>query len=360
MQKLLFSLRHRNDFLFNPSPRDFVVEEIPLYPFSGSGEHLILKIRKKNLTTWQLIEKLSAHLGIKKKHIGYAGLKDKHAMTIQHLSIPAMYEKKLESFTVDGVKILEMVRHSNKLRIGHLKGNRFTLRLKKVLGVQLEMIESVLDWIEENGMPNYFGAQRFGQKGDNWSEGKRLLEGSLKMRDKKMRDFLIGSYQSYLFNAHLSKRIELSSLLESFSEAEVEKLIGLESGALNGAKAQPHFFKLLQGDVMMHYPHGKLFFTEEIVRESERFVAQDIAPTGLLPGKKATPAKEVARQIEERFDEPIDTLGARRYMWVWPKEIESIYHEKEAQLTLRFTLPKGSYATVLVEFLRGVKQEEFN
>ena len=353
MQKLLFPLRHHNEFVFNPSPRDFVVEEIPLYPFSGEGEHLILKVRKKNLTTWQLLQKFSDHLGIKRRDIGYAGLKDKNALTIQYLSIPAIYENKIDSLDIDGVKILETTRHSNKLRIGHLKGNRFTLRLKKVLGLQLEMIESVLKWIEQNGMPNYFGSQRFGQKGDNWSEGKRLLEGDLKIRDKKMHNFLIGSYQSHLFNAHLSKRIELSSLLESFGEAEVEKLMGLEPNALNGAKAQPHFFKLLQGDAMMHYPHGKLFYADSVTLESERFLQRDVAPTGLLPGKKATLAKAVARELEQHFDEPIPALGVRRYMWVWPENIETTYNEKEAQLILSFTLPRGSYATVLIDFLKG-------
>ena len=90
--KLLYPLSIQNDFVFNSSPRDFTVEEIPLYEFSGEGEHLVIKVRKKELTTWEMIAIIANHLGIKHSEIGYAGLKDKNAMTIQHISVLAKYE----------------------------------------------------------------------------------------------------------------------------------------------------------------------------------------------------------------------------------------------------------------------------
>ena len=120
------------DFHFKQSPRDFVVEEIPLYEFSGEGEHLILFVRKKNLTTPEMIGKIARYLGIKNKEIGYAGLKDKHGMTIQHISLPKKFVTQIEKFKHPKIKILETHIHSNKLKIGHLKGNRFFIRLKKV------------------------------------------------------------------------------------------------------------------------------------------------------------------------------------------------------------------------------------
>jgi tRNA pseudouridine13 synthase len=355
MQLRLYPLDMRNDFVFNSSPRDFTVEEIPLYDFSGEGEHLVVKIRKKELTTWELLDMLSSHLGIKRRDIGYAGLKDKHAMTIQHLSVPAEYEAALASFSHDKVKILHTTRHNNKIRIGHLKGNRFKMRLKKVLGVQKMKLDEALAWVERHGMPNYFGHQRFGTNGDNWLEGKALIEGNKRMRDRKTREFLIGAYQSYLFNAWLSERVKLSRLAEAFDAVQIAQLTGLSKEALEGVARQPHFFKLLRGDVMMHYPFGKLFYCEECDEEAALFAAKDRAPTGLVPGKKTKRAEDAARDIEAKFDEAIALQGARRYAWVWPWDVSSRYIEEKAHYELSFALPKGSYATVLLETLAGAE-----
>jgi tRNA pseudouridine13 synthase len=134
--KPIYPLNVKNEFVFNASPRDFTVEEIPLYEFTGEGEHLVLKVRKKEMTTWEMLDAISGHLGIRRRDIGYAGLKDKHAMTIQYISLPAKLEEKLSTFSHEKIKILDTTRHNNKIRVGHLKGNRFEIRLKKVLGVQ--------------------------------------------------------------------------------------------------------------------------------------------------------------------------------------------------------------------------------
>lgn len=352
----LMPLSHRNDFLFKPSPRDFTVEEIPLYAFSGEGEHLVLKVRKKELTTWEMLDILSTHLGVKRREIGYAGLKDKHAMTIQYISFLATHEEKLTSFSHPQIKILDRTRHNNKIRIGHLKGNRFALRFKKVLGVQKEMLDSVLDWIEAEGIPNYFGHQRFGNFGDNWEEGRKIIAGELKMRDRRSREFLISAYQSYLFNGWLSRRIELCRLLEGFSEPETETVMLLSKGTLQGIKKQQRFFKILAGDVLMHYPYGRVFYAQDPMAESLRFEAWDVVPTGLIPGKKAKLSENAARLIEADFDEKIAENGSRRYAWIFPTEITRKYLPEKAHYELGFFLPKGSYATVLVDLLRGKRE----
>jgi tRNA pseudouridine13 synthase len=351
--KVLYPLNISNDFVFNSSARDFTVEEIPLYEFTGEGEHLILKIRKKELTTWEMVDIISNHLGIKKREIGYAGLKDKHAMTIQYISILNVHSPKLESFTHKKIKILETIRHNNKIRVGHLKGNRFGIRLKKVLGVQRDKLDSVLKWIKDNGVPNYFGNQRFGTDGNNWEDGKRIIDGELKIRDRKSREFLVGSYQSYLFNNWLSKRVELSLLLEKFSEDEVESLMGLESGSLKDTKKQPNFFKILDGDLMMHYPYGRVFHVEDLDTEATRFHSKDIAPTGLLAGNKVKRAEGVARVLEEESDKEIKQSGSRRYAWIEVRDIEKKYLEDKAHYEMSFFLPKGSYATNVLDILRG-------
>ncbi len=351
--KPIYPLNVKNEFVFNSSPRDFTVEEIPLYEFTGEGEHLVLKARKKEMTTWEMLDAISNHVGIRRRDIGYAGLKDKHAMTIQYISLPAKLEEKLSSFSHEKIKILETTRHNNKIRVGHLKGNRFEIRLKKVLGVQKDKLDSVLKWIKANGVPNYFGNQRFGTNGNNWEDGKKLLDGTLKMRDRKTREFLMGSYQSYLFNKWLIKRMEMNLLLEKFSEAETEKVMRLPEGSLKGVKAQPGFFKLLEGDLMMHYPYGRLFEVEDLKHEAERFATKDIAPTGLIPGKKTKRASGLAGEIERQFDEEIKLFGARRYAWIQVTEIKKDYIEEKAHYELSFVLPKGSYATNILDVLRG-------
>ncbi|WP_295420740.1 tRNA pseudouridine(13) synthase TruD [Sulfurovum sp.] len=351
--KLIYPLNVKNEFVFSSSPRDFTVEEIPLYEFTGEGEHLVLKVRKKEMTTWEMIDAISSHIGLRRRDIGYAGLKDKHAMTIQYISLPAKLEEKLSTFSHEKIKILETTRHNNKIRVGHLKGNRFSIRLKKVLGVQKDKLDSVLKWIKNNGVPNYFGNQRFGTNGNNWEDGKKLIEGRLKMRDRKTREFLMGSYQSYLFNQWLCKRMELNLLLEKFSEEETAQVLKLPKGSLAGTKSQANFFKLLEGDLMMHYPYGRLFEVEELSKEAERFSTKDIAPTGLIPGSKTKRASGAARLIEAQFDEEMKLYGARRYAWIRVTEIKKNYVEEKAHYELSFALPKGAYATNVLDVLRG-------
>jgi tRNA pseudouridine13 synthase len=351
--KVIYPLNIKNDFVFISSARDFTVEEIPLYEFSGEGEHLVLFVRKKDLTTWEMLDILSNHVGIRRRDMGYAGLKDKHAMTMQYISVMAIHEEKLKAFVHEKIKILSMTRHSNKIRVGHLKGNRFNIRLKKVLGVQKDKLDSVLKWIKNNGVPNYFGNQRFGRDGNNWEEGKKLIDGTLKMRDRKTKEFLIGSYQSYLFNAWLVKRMELNLLLEKFREAEVEKLMGLDEGSLKGTKSQSNFFKLVEGDVMMHYPYGRIFSAQDLETESQRFREKDISPAGLLSGKKAKLSEATAGVLEKPFAEEINLNGTRRYAWIQVTEISKNYVEDKAHYELSFVLPKGSYATNVLDVLRG-------
>ena len=350
---LIYPLNVKNEFVFNSSARDFTVEEIPLYEFTGEGEHLVLQVRKKEMTTWEMLDAISNHVGIRRRDMGYAGLKDKYAMTMQYISIPAIHEEKLKAFSHDKIKILSTVRHNNKIRVGHLKGNLFKIRLKKVLGVQKDKLDSVLKWIKNNGVPNYFGNQRFGNDGDNWMDGKRLIEGTLKIRDRKTREFLMGSYQSYLFNNWLSKRMELNLLLEKFSESETEQVLNLPKGSLKGTKSQSNFFKLVEGDTMMHYPYGRVFHVEDLEEEARRFETKDIAPVGLLPGKKTKLSTSTAGILEAPYVEEINLNGARRYAWVQVTDIAKTYVEEKAHYELSFVLPKGSYATNVLDFLRG-------
>ena len=354
-----YSLAHASiDFHFRQTPRDFVVEEIPLYEFSGEGEHLILLVRKKNLTTNEMIGQFARYLNIKNRDIGYAGLKDKHAMTKQYISIHKQHEEALENFNFEGIKIVSKTYHNNKIRIGHLKGNRFYIKLKKVNPTDAAKIDEALKNIEKNGMPNYFGYQRFGNDGDNHIIGEKIAKGEKKERNPRVKKLLINAYQSHLFNLWLSRRLEINSLVSSFEPKELEGLLNMPNDAIQKMKEQKHVFKLMSGDLMEHYPKGKLFEYEESEHDRERFDSHDITVTGLLCGKKVRVAESLAGEIEKGFDDEINADGARRFAWIYPTDIEGRFNQVEAQYEMNFTLPKGSYATVLIEEIAKRKINE--
>ena len=345
-----YSLGHSSiDFHFKQSARDFVVEELPLYELSGEGEHLVMFIRKKNMSTLELVSILAKYLGIKNKEIGYAGLKDKHAMTKQYISIHKQHEERLDDFEHEGIKILSKTYHNNKIRIGHLKGNRFYIKLKKVNPTSAIKIDEALKNISTFGMPNFFGYQRFGNDGTNHIDGEKIAKGLKKERNPKIKRLLINSYQSHLFNMWLSRRLEINTLVSNFEAKELESLLNMSIDNIKKLKEQTHPFKLISGDIMEHYPYGRLFDFNGEEDDLQRHNDKDISPTGLLCGKKVKTAQDLAGEIEKDFDDEINADGARRYAWVYPTEVEGRFNPIEAQYELNFTLPKGSYATVLIE-----------
>ncbi len=353
----LFYLNHTPITVhFTKNSSDFVVSEVPLYEFSGEGEHLVLKIRKKDLTTWAMLQAISEVTGVKQRDFGYAGLKDKDGMTIQYISMPKKFEDKLENFQHNKIKILEKTYHNNKLKIGHLKGNSFFIRLKKVDSVGAKKLHQAIQIIRKQGFPNYFGYQRFGRDGDNYERGRDILEGKIKERNKKMYKFFISAYQSHLFNLWLSKRVEMSKLFDSFEEKELFTLFNYPKELIKQMKTQPNFFKMLPGELLHHYPHGRIFLCEDLESESQRFFEKDITITGLLCGKKAQNSTGMAFNIEKDIVKEAEEYtnkmnGARRFAWIWAQDLVGKYKEEEAQYELNFTLPKGSYATVLLEEL---------
>jgi len=324
MVKREFIQKHEPfDFQFFQNENDFIVEENPI-KFSNRGNFIIAKIKKKNLGTWDLIEKLSKQLRIYENELGYAGLKDKNATTTQYISIPKKYSKELKNFRSKNIEILDTTLHTNKLNIGDLVSNSFKINLFKIKISDLGKIEKLVRKIEKIGMPNYFGFQRFGKDGDlNIQKAKEYVYGDLSIKDKKIAKMLISQYQSDFFNGWLANRIDQSS---------------------DG-------FKLLQGDVFKEYSSGKLFTPKQLSNQIiNDFNSRKIVPTGLLPGRKVFRSIGKSRQIEERFDDLyIQEKGYRRDAIVFPKDIKLKYNKEKNCVSLSFTLPKGSYATVFIE-----------
>lgn len=318
--------------LFKALPEDFEVEEVPAYAPSGNGTHLFLWIQKQGKATAEVIDGLSRSLGISPRDIGTAGLKDRQAITRQFFSVPATAEAKLDAFSMEGVRVLSATRHENKLRTGHLKGNRFLIRLRDVK--DFSAATASLEILARRGIPNAFGSQRFGRAGDNAEKGKRLilgerLEGRLSGFERKL---FLSAFQSELFNRALDAR--------------------LENGTLERA---------LLGDVLQKHDSGGAFLCEDPVVDQPRVEAFEVSPAGPLFGPKLKPAAHEVAEAEAALlkDAGVtlsdfrrggdETQGARRSFRVRLGSPE--WRQEEGDLLLAFSLPSGSYATVVLDEL---------
>jgi tRNA pseudouridine13 synthase len=315
------------DFKFLQNKDDFMVDEVPLGEFKGRGNFLILHVRKVEMTTWDMVAVFGEFLNIPAQKIGYAGLKDKHATTTQYISLDLRHEKILKKFKHSQIKILNSFKHDKNIRMGDLKGNRFSINLHFVDNIEAGRIEKVARKSAKVGLPNYFGYQRFGRDGDSIKQAKEMIKGDLFINDSKVKNFLISIYQSTFFNEWLRERVLLSK----------------EHDGAN--------FQLLEGDV--YISKEKKLSTPKTVPIRE-FEAKKLIPTGLLCGRDVFRARGEARVIEQKYDDEfLQEKGHRREALVFASDIECRYDKKQTFLNIKFTLPKGSYATVFLESIAG-------
>lgn len=316
-------------------PEDFQVEEEPAYLPSGKGEHLYVFLEKAGLTTRQILEFLRDELGAPEKAIGVAGLKDKHALSRQWFSLPKAYEDRLYLLEgLRGVRLLATGLHTNKLRTGHLKGNRFRILIRNPEGGK-EEVERILAALREKGVPNYYGPQRFGLGGRNPERGYLLVKTGRGRGTPWLKRFLIGSLQSLLFNDWVALRMER----------------GL-------------YDRVVLGDVAKKHATGGEFLVQDPARESERALRLEISATGPLFGKKYFESQGEARALEEeilarydlRREEFSARRGGRRPIRIPLSEAE--VEESQEGVWLRFFLPKGSYATSLLREVMKKNPEE--
>jgi len=330
LQREYLENKNKINFKFEQNKEDFIVDEIPV-KFKGNGNFLILQVKKVELTTWDMIAAFAEFLNLPAEKIGYAGLKDKHATTTQYISIEAKYEKALKKFKHSQIKVLSSTRHTHSIRMGDLEGNRFSINLFGVSQIEAGQIEKLARKSAKNGLPNYFGYQRFGRDEDSIEQAKAMIAGDLYINDAKLKKFLISIYQSQFFNDWLKERV----------------LISREN---NGGK-----FMLLEGDVYLS-DEEKLFTPKNIPQKD--FDAHKVVPTGLLPGRDVYRARAAAREIEAKYDDEfLYEKGLRRAALVFPKEITFDYKNHFDVLNVAFTLPKGAYATV---FLENIANKNFS
>ena len=243
--------------LFKAEPDDFVVNEFCAEPFSGEGEHIILKIEKRGLNTEDVIRSLSRLTNKPSKLISYAGLKDKYAVTTQWLSLHAPGEEivGVHELSAPGWSVLECTRHHKKLRPGFLTANRFVIRLREVSDAKDLLARC--EQIKHSGVPNYFGEQRFGREGANLERAEELLVQGRKVKDRFLQGLYYSAARSWLYNLILAKRVN----------------------ELTWNTALP-------GDVMQLSGSNSIFVADEIDDLiCQRIEKKDISPASPLAGK---------------------------------------------------------------------------
>jgi tRNA pseudouridine13 synthase len=371
-------------FRFVPSPQTFVVEEVPAYLPSGAGEHTYLWIEKRGITTLDAVATLARRFGVGAHDVGYAGMKDRHATARQWLSLPGVdpaaavgtetmaapppatgEEEPNRPPSDPRVAILRAERHGNKLRVGHLRGNRFevvVLAGGTGTDASAEELARRLGALAASGLPNRYGEQRFGAAADNAERGFALLRGELRERDRRRRRLLLSAAQAAVFNEVLARR-----------------------------QATERMRTVLTGDVLQRRESGGVFITEAPDVDQARLDAGELVITGPMPGSWARepPPETEARALEDEALAKLgitraafaaggrDLPGTRRPLLI-PVTLEEPAATEEPAPTpaganaadaagelgaaaakavrLRFALPAGSYATVVLEQI-GVRVE---
>jgi tRNA pseudouridine13 synthase len=319
------------------SPDDFEVEEVPAYAPSGQGDHLYLWVEKRGLGAEYFMRQVAQRLNLSDRDIGTAGLKDRHAVTRQMVSVPHSAEPHLTRLDGDGVRLLNVSRHTNKLRPGHLLGNRFNILIREI--EHPDRLAPIVERIRTNGLPNFYGEQRFGRGGQTGLWGMALLRKEEPPPDENgrkpnlhkrfLKKLVLSAAQSLLFNRYLARR--------------------LQDGLLR---------HVLPGDVISHYPRGGLFVAEDVPATQERFDARQVVTSGPMFGRKTFPARGEAAEREaallaEAGLTPQAFLGfgpllegTRRHNLVYVDDLQGT--AEDGGVRLRFTLPAGSYATILL------------
>ena len=312
-------------------PDDFVVCEIPAYLPEGRGSHTYVRVEKVGRTTRDLVSLLVA-AGVPDRSIGVAGLKDKAARTEQWLSLPNAHAAAVAALEeADGVRVLEVSRHRNKLGVGHLHGNRFTVRVRDVAPGAAARAVAILDALAERGAPNYVGPQRFGRFGRNAIDGYLELKGETRPGGPRLRRFFVAALQSQLFNLLLAGRVRDGS-----------------------------YASVVSGDWARKHDTGGTFEVLDPEVEAPRARALAISATLPLYGSKvrvsngAAGAAEAAalERLGLRWSDFRARRGDRRSSRL--AGLEAAVDDEGDALLLRFTLPKGSYATTLLrEITKG-------
>jgi tRNA pseudouridine13 synthase len=316
------------------TPEDFRVAELPAYLPSGAGPHLYLHVEKRDRTTRDVLRQLARALGVSERDAGYAGLKDRAAVTAQWLSFPVARDPDPATLAGEGFRVLAASRHQNKLRPGHARGNAFTVVVR---GGDLARAQACADALAAAGLANYYGPQRFGKDGATSALGRSLLapepppQARAAARDRFLRRLALSAFQSELFNRWLAERL----------------LDGLLAAAL-------------PGDVLKKLDSGGLFLCEDPAVDGPRVARFEVSPAGPMFGHKlkaaaGEPAAREARllaaeglSLEDFARGGGEAEGTRRAARL---PVAPVLTPLPDGYQAAFELPRGSYATVVMREL---------
>ena len=312
-------------------PQDFQVDEVPAYAPEGRGEHLFVRFQKTDLNTPEAVRRIADAIGVDARAAGWAGLKDRRAVTSQCASFHRGDAEADLALDLPGIRVLEAAPHPHKIRTGHLRANRFVIRIRGAR--ELDVAGQLIEELARGGAPNYYGEQRFGRERGNLTRARAwLLDGGAPPRDRFERKLIASTLQSEIFNEWLAARVR---------EGELERAV--------------------PGDLMRKEDSGGLFVAEDAAEAAERMLRWEISPTGpMLGAKMRWPAGEAERReraLCERWQLDAERLGrlrswlpgTRRVARVRPSDARVASYPDGLELT--FTLPKGAYATVILREL---------
>ncbi|HWO18713.1 MAG TPA: tRNA pseudouridine(13) synthase TruD [Kofleriaceae bacterium] len=326
---------------------DFVVDEEPAYPPSGTGDHVFVRIEKRGLTTPAAVRAIAGALGVQDRDVGVAGMKDRHAVTTQWLSLPPpVSPEAARALELPGVRILEATRHPHKLRTGHVRANRFRLRVRGLpAGAAPELAARARAILERlaapPGAPNWYGEQRFGKGGDNAARGRELVTGTRRPgRDRRMDRLMVSALQSELFNAWLVARV-------------TDGLYG----------------RVLAGDVL-HKRGGGLFDCTDPDVDAPRLLAGEVVVTGPMFGDRmrrpadGTPAAareaailDAAGLAPGAFSQVRALAEGTRRDAAIPLADAAAAAAGDETVEVAFTLPGGAYATAIMREVMKAEPE---
>jgi tRNA pseudouridine13 synthase len=383
-------------------PEDFLVEEQPLYQPTGSGEHLYMLVQKRGMSTLDMVGVVARHFGVKRSAVGYAGLKDKHAITRQVVSVhvPGRRPEDFPSLEHERIGVLWVDMHANKLRPGHLRGNRFSVRIRGVDPRAALTANRVLERLRVTGVPNRFGEQRFGLLGNNHVVGRCLAKGDYdgaawallgpseehpQQHPRARALFAEGKYreaiQAYPFGArtemmvlkHLAEGQDAQGAFRRLEETLVRYYLSAFQSAVFNAVLDARvragtFATLAEGDLAFKHDNGAVFAVDAATLADPDTAARaerlEISPSGPMWGEKMTRAQgEIGRLEEEalaaqgvsvedlsRGDARSRLEGKRRALRVplIDPEVEGGVDEHGGYVRCAFELPRGSFATVVL------------
>jgi tRNA pseudouridine13 synthase len=378
------------------TPEDFLVAELSLYLPCGEGEHTFTTIEKRGITTLEALRRIGRELGVSDRDMGYAGMKDAKGVTRQTVSIPRVPAERLLALELPGIRVLAAVSHRNKLKLGHLMGNHFRIRVRGVTEDALARAEGVLAVLRERGVPNYFGAQRYGAQGNSHRIGRALLaldyRGAVeaiigdpgRVTDERWRS-AIEAYQRgelavslALFPGHcrterdiVQRLVKQPGSFERALHALNPRLKRLYLSAwqsflfdqvLEERLASLH--RVVVGDLAYKHDNGACFLVEDEGAEAPRAEQFQISPTGPMFGCRMKLPQGKPLEVEEgllgregltleSFNLPggLRMDGERRPLRVPLADAHAT--QDEEGLVLEFSLPRGSYATsVLREIMK--------